>query len=140
MTIDKEYIGSDAITHSYATTSSVAIGKYQLVLPGADADTVTGTTSAAAINWIGRANVAVASADAGAATRVEVQILQPGKIYYLVNGGTCTFGSSVELEGTDGRVTDMGSAASADGQKRIGKMMGATTSTDGAWVPILIGG
>ena len=139
MTIDKEHLDGGRITQMYNTTSSVAIEKYQLVLPGADADTVTGTTSAAAINWVGRANKAVSSGDAGT-VRVEVEILCPGKIYYLKNGGTCTFGSSVELEGNDGRVADMGSAASADGQKRIGKMMGATTSTDGAWVPILIGG
>lgn len=125
----------EKITHKFGTTSGVAIAKGQLVKYGATTSVVTGTTAADSELIIGIACEAVASADAGATTEIEVMFLMPGDIFPLINGSSCTAGTRVACEGNDGRVTDVG-ATPASGSV-IGIAL-ATTSTDGDLVPVLI--
>lgn len=138
MALDKEYWPCGHMqTYSYGTTESVAIEKYQLVAFGATTELVTGTTSAGMVNAIGRALEAIASGDAGATKMCEVELLTPGTRVYLKAGGTVTAGALVEVEGTDGRVVDMGAAAAGDGSKRIGRAL--TSGADGELVLVMIG-
>ena len=121
------------------TTSGETITKYQILYYGATADTVTAVTGAAGILGTFRAMESAASTVTGVSGhRIECELLCPGDIVYLLNGGTCTIGTPVEIEGNDGRVADMGAAASGDGQKKIGRALEGST-TDGDPVLVLIG-
>ncbi len=102
----------------FATTSSVAIVKYQMVAFGADNDTVTGTSDANLC--IGIAMQAVASGDAGAATRIQVR-LNGSAVVPMIGNGTVTMGKLAVTTGTAGKVTDTGSTP--DARTVVGRFM-----------------
>ena len=123
-----------ALTHKYVCKTGDTFVKYQAVCFDSGSSTnVTATTSADVETAIGVALENVTSAAAG--TEIEILLWPVGDIQTMINGGTCTAGSDVAIEGTDGRVTNVG-ATPANGSV-IGRVY-ATTSTDGDYVPVLI--
>lgn len=128
--------GRAPLTHKFVCKTSDTFLKYQLVCPdGTDGTGVTATTSSDVETAIGISTEAITTAAAG--RELEVMLLAAGDIFIMINGGTCTFGASVAITSTAGKVVDVG-ATPASGSC-IGVMVGATTSTTGDYVPILIG-
>lgn len=125
------------LTYPFLTTVAVAIVKGRIVCPGANDDTITGTTSADAVRISGIALDDVAAADAGGKKRVEVQLLQAGTIVPLVVGAAVTKDSQVVVADAVGRIKDAG--ATPDARTLIGRAL-AGSSTVGDFVPVLIGG
>ena len=117
----------------FATTSSVAIAKYQMVAFGADDDTITGTSDTNLC--IGIAMEAVASGDAGATKRILVR-LNGSAVVPMIGNGTVTRGKLAVATGTAGKVTDTG--ATPDARTVVGRFL-KSDATDGNHVPVLIG-
>lgn len=126
--------GRAPLTHKFVCKTSDSFALYQLVcFDSASSTNVTASTSANVETAIGIAMEAITTAAAG--REIEIMLLADGDIFPLINGGTCTAGVKCAVEGTDGRVTDVG-ATPASGSV-IGISL-ATTSTDGDFVPVLI--
>lgn len=127
-------VNGNQLTHVYGLKSADAFVKGQLVQFTSGSSTeVTSVTSADMETTIGIYRGASATAASGDTS--EIIFLVPGEIRWLINGGTCTAGTRVAVEGTDGRVTNVG-ATPASGSV-IGIAL-ATNSTDGNYVPVLI--
>lgn len=126
--------GRAPLTHKYTCKTSDTFALYQLVcFDTGSSTTVTATTSANVETAIGIAMEAITTAAAG--REIEIMLLTDGDIFVMINGGTCTAGTKVTTEGTDGRVADVGATPAS------GSVIGiayATSSTDGDQVPVLI--
>lgn len=123
------------LSHKFTCKTGDTFALYQAVVFDSGSSTnVTATTAADSEAVIGIAMEAITTAAAG--REIEILLLAPGDIFVMINGGTCTAGLSVAIEGTDGRVTNVG-ATPASGSC-IGIAL-ATTSTDGDYVPVLVG-
>ena len=126
--------GRAPLTHKFTCKTSDTFVLYQLVyFDSGSSTTVTATTGANGETAIGIAMEAITTAAAG--REIEIMLLGDGDIFPLINGSSCTAGVKVAIEGTDGRVTDVG-ATPASGSV-IGIAL-ATTSTDGDYLPVLI--
>lgn len=132
MSVEPRFYSGEELEFSFATTSSVAIVKYQAVAFGADDDTITGTSDAN-LN-IGIAMETVASADAGPTKRIKVRLLG-SKIVPMVGNGTVTRGKLAVHTGTAGKVTDSG--ATPDARTVVGRFL-VSNATDGNHVPVLM--
>lgn len=117
---------------SFATTSSVAIAKYQMVAFGADDDTITGTSDANLC--IGIAMEAISSGDAGSTKRCQVR-LNGAAIVPMIGNGTVTRGKLAVATGTAGKATDSGSTP--DARTIVGRFL-RSSAVDGDYVPVLI--
>lgn len=125
------------LTYPFLTTAAVAIVKGQLVAPGADDDTITGTTSTSATRLMGVALADVLAGDAGPTQpRIEVHLLQSGAVIPMIVGAAVTAGSLVICNGTAGRIADAG--ATPDARTVIGRAL-ASSSTAGDLVPVMVG-
>lgn len=132
MSIESRFHYGDELEFSFATTSAVAIAKYQEVSFGADDDTVTGTTT---VNTgIGISLETVASGDAGSTKRIKVRLLG-SKIVPMIGNGTVTRGLVAVATGTAGKVTDTG--ATPDARTVKGRFL-VSNATDGNHVPVLV--
>lgn len=123
---------SPSLIHKFATTSSVAIAKYQMVAFGADDDTITGTSDANLC--IGIAMEAVASGEAGATKKIDV-LLNGRAIVPMIGNGSCTRGKLAVATGSAGKVTDTGSTP--DARTVVGRFL-KSDATDGNHVPVLV--
>lgn len=133
MSVEPRFHTSPELEFSFATTSSVAIVKYQMVAFGADDDTITGTSDANLC--IGIAMETVASADAGATKRIKVRLVGGSKIVPMIGNGTVTRGKLAVATGTAGKVTDTGSTP--DARTVVGRFL-ASNAVDGNHVPVLV--
>ena len=119
----------------FATTTGVAIAKKQLVKYGANADTVTGVTTANDPSIIGTSEEDVPADKAGPTKRIQVRLLSGSGVYVMINGGTVTAGKKIVCGGTDGRVVDVGVAAATDATAVLGFALNSS-SIAGEYVPI----
>lgn len=132
MSVEPRFYTSDELEFSFATTSAVAIAKYQEVSFGADDDTVTGTTTAN--TGIGISMETVAAGDAGATKRIKVR-LHGSKVIPMIGNGTVTRGLVAVATGVAGKVTDTG--ATPDARTVKGRFL-ASNAVDGNYVPVLV--
>ena len=132
MSVEPRFYTSEELEFPFATTSAVAISKYQMVAFGADDDTITGTSDTNLC--IGIAMETVASGDAGATKRIKVRLLGC-KVVPMIGNGTVTRGKLAVTTGTAGKVTDTG--ATPDGRTVVGRFL-ASNAVDGNHVPVLI--
>lgn len=116
----------------FATTSSVAITKGQLVCFGADDDTITGTADVNLAFAVAMENIA--SGDAGATKRCKVRLLGHA-VVPMIGNGTVTRGKLAVAVATTGKVTDTG--ATPDGRTVIGRFL-VSSATNNDLVPVLI--
>lgn len=130
--LPKFYEPQNPLIHNFATTSSVAIAKYQMVAFGASDDIITGTSDANLC--IGIAMEAVSSSEAGSTKRIDVR-LNGSAIVPMIGNGTVTRGKLAVATGSAGKVTDTGSTP--DARTVVGRFL-ASNATDGDHVPVLI--